>query len=106
MTQMEVTRLKSKTTAFFYEKLNCGKIFDAYDAVHPASQDNSLFVATSVRETIGQKRGVSLDPKLSCSRDQDCPLLLETGEESRTNGVCDLSAKLCQIIGFFLFPTF
>lgn len=75
-----------------------GLVYDLYDAVLPAVEQDSLFVTTKYVRT-EQTRGTCAGDDGSteaCETDADCPVG-EFTENGRKNGTCDVGAGFCFI---------
>ena len=84
-----------------------GVMWDTYDLVHPAKERDALFVATLLKETVGQTKGTCPNPGAACTTDTECTFGEFVGTESDLTakalqtGVCLIGPpRVCEVAGW------
>jgi len=79
--------------------LTNGTVYDPGDLVVPPTENNALFVATKVLNTIQSENGQCPDPEANCTTDQNCHAGTQT-----SNGfvlpICNVTVGRCLITGW------
>jgi len=74
-------------------------VFDSYDVINPATEQNALFLTTSFLRTMNQTRGIcpgNDNSSEACQTDQDCYPYKPTFNGIQT-GLCDSTVGFCYL---------